>query len=346
MNRILAVVAFFALVVAACGVSRESDETLADDVTTTDPSGDGASSSEPSDEDEDDDAALTPTTLAPVAPATTGAPADVALTADFGDADWEITHGELNELVVTAQENEEFVLLVFGGAPPEGFDVGVLTQRLTAEAVAVELDSLGGAVTTENLDESRAGLLAQLEPLFVGVPDAADQAQRLYDEVPYLPFLVELQAGQVALSDAAAATAEPGDPVPCVRHILVETEAEADAAVLRLDGGDDFAELAQELSTGPSGPTGGDLGCVSSSSYVPPFAAAVDGAEIGVVAGPVQTDFGWHVILVEGEEPVEPDGRTLAGERLQQRLRAATVDVDAKLGTWDGDQLVVLPLAP
>lgn len=348
MNRILAVVAFFTIVIAACGVSRESENTLADEESTEETaspadagSGDDASSGDP-----DDGEAAPPVTAPVFTPPTTGAPADVALTADFGDATWEITHGELNELVVTALENEEFVTLVFGGAPPASFDVSVLTQRLSAEAVQTELASLDGAVSDEDLAGSREVLMAQLEPLYIGVPDAADQATALFEAVPYLPFLVELQASQVALTDAVSAIAEPGDPVPCVSHILVESEAEADAAVVRLDAGEDFAEVAIELSTGPSGPSGGDLGCAATSNYVPPFAEAVDGAEVGVVTGPVQTSFGWHVIIVTDEQAVAPDGRTEAGERLQERLRSATIEVDPMLGTWDPEQLTVLPLEP
>ncbi len=341
MNRFLAVVAFFTIFIAACGVDRESEDTLAEDATdsseeqSTDASGDDDDATE-------DDAAL-PTTLPPVLPPTTGAPADVALSAAFTGTDWEVTHGELNEIVVPTQENAEFVALVFGGAQPPGFDVGVLTEQLISKAIQVELDSLGSSITDEDFDESRTSLLAQVESLFVGAPDAPAEAERLYEEVPYLPFLVEYQAGQNALSNALAASADPGDEVPCVRHVLVDTEEEGDAILVRLDAGEDFAALAAELSTGPSGPAGGDLGCSASSQYVPPFAEAVDNAEIGAFVGPVQTDFGWHVILVERTEAAPVDGRALATERLRTVLGDASVDVDAALGTWNAEQLAILP---
>ena len=298
-------------------------------------------------EDDPDDAAgddaATPTTL-PATPPTTGAPADVALSAAFSDADWEITHGELNEVVVPTQENEEFVALIFGGVQPVGFDAGVLTEHLISRAIQFELDAIGSSITDEQRDTSRSSLLEQVESLYIGEPDATAEAERLFDEVPYLPFLVEYQAGQNALSEALAAEAGPGTEVPCVRHILVEEEAEGDAIIVRLEAGEDFAELAQELSTGPSGPTGGDLGCSPSSNYVPEFAGAVDTAEIGAFVGPVQTEFGWHVILVEGVEAQPADGRALATERLRERLGEANIDVDANLGSWNGDQLAIVPL--
>jgi peptidyl-prolyl cis-trans isomerase C len=92
------------------------------------------------------------------------------------------------------------------------------------------------------------------------------------------------------------------------RHILVETEAEALDLISQLDQGADFSDLAREHSTGPSGPDGGDLGWATADSYVAPFAEAVRAATPGRhYELPVETEFGWHVILVEDfEEQVAP----------------------------------------
>ncbi|WP_439110944.1 peptidylprolyl isomerase [Lentibacter sp.] len=79
-------------------------------------------------------------------------------------------------------------------------------------------------------------------------------------------------------------------------HILVETEEEAKALVTELEGGADFTELAKERSTGPSGPNGGDLGWFGKGMMVPPFEEAVAKLDDGAISGPVQTQFGWHVI--------------------------------------------------
>lgn len=78
-------------------------------------------------------------------------------------------------------------------------------------------------------------------------------------------------------------------------HILVKTEDEAKALTDALDDGGDFAELAKEKSTGPSGPSGGELGWFSAGQMVPPFQDAVAALEIGEVSAPFETDFGWHV---------------------------------------------------
>jgi peptidyl-prolyl cis-trans isomerase C len=58
------------------------------------------------------------------------------------------------------------------------------------------------------------------------------------------------------------------------RHILVKTEAEAKAVVKRLRAGEKFEKLARQLSTGPSGKNGGDLGYFTADRMVPPFSAA------------------------------------------------------------------------
>jgi len=79
-------------------------------------------------------------------------------------------------------------------------------------------------------------------------------------------------------------------------HILVETEEEAKALVTELEAGADFAELAQEKSTGPSGPNGGSLGWFGPGMMVKPFEVAVMELEQGSISAPVQTQFGWHVV--------------------------------------------------
>ena len=84
------------------------------------------------------------------------------------------------------------------------------------------------------------------------------------------------------------------------RHILVNTKEEALEAINRLDNGESFAELAIELSTGPSGPSGGELGYFSRGAMVPSFeAASFNLAKGSYTAEPVQTQFGWHVIYSE-----------------------------------------------
>jgi len=91
------------------------------------------------------------------------------------------------------------------------------------------------------------------------------------------------------------------------RHILVETQGEAQSLVTELDAGADFEALAKEKSTGPSGPNGGDLGWFGPGQMVAPFSAAVAELENGeYTKTPVQTQFGWHVILREDSRESTP----------------------------------------
>lgn len=104
------------------------------------------------------------------------------------------------------------------------------------------------------------------------------------------------------------------------RHILVETEDQAKAIIAELEKDADFAELAKEKSTGPSGPQGGDLGWFTAESMVAPFSNAVKALENGAYSkSPVQTQFGWHVILREDSKSVEPP----AYDEVKERIRPA-----------------------
>lgn len=120
-------------------------------------------------------------------------------------------------------------------------------------------------------------------------------------------------------------------------HILVETEEEAAGVKTELDGGADFAELAREKSTGPTGANGGDLGWFGTGRMVPEFEAAVISLKEGEVSGPVQTQFGWHVILLNETRTTQPPSleerreeitASLQREEIQRILSAATEDAD------------------
>lgn len=105
------------------------------------------------------------------------------------------------------------------------------------------------------------------------------------------------------------------------RHILVETEEEAQSVIEELEGGADFAEMAQEHSTGPTGPDGGDLGWFNPSSMVPPFAEAVSAMEVGSFSSePVQTQFGWHVILLEDRRDNQAPGLDAVRQQITNRV--------------------------
>jgi peptidyl-prolyl cis-trans isomerase C len=125
------------------------------------------------------------------------------------------------------------------------------------------------------------------------------------------------------------------------RHILVADEETANGVIELLDSGSDFSELAKEKSTGPSGPSGGKLGWFGADQMVKPFSEATAALEKGAYTKtPVQTQFGWHVILLddtrESTPPPFDDVKDrikllLANQQLQQYIESmkssASIDI-------------------
>jgi peptidyl-prolyl cis-trans isomerase C len=84
------------------------------------------------------------------------------------------------------------------------------------------------------------------------------------------------------------------------RHILVDSKEKAEAIIAKLESGGDFSKLAAADSKDPSGKNGGDLGWFSPQTMVKPFADAVAALQKGqYTKQPVQSEFGWHVILLD-----------------------------------------------
>ena len=147
------------------------------------------------------------------------------------------------------------------------------------------------------LAHQRRGFLASvaLQEYATGNPVQEDRIRALYDE----------HFGS-------------GDQELKARHILVETEEQAHEIIGALDEGGDFADLAREHSIDPMGANGGDLGWFSPTQMVKPFADAAAGLETGRYSQePVQTQFGWHVILLEDRRESTPPSYADMREQLQ-----------------------------
>lgn len=159
------------------------------------------------------------------------------------------------------------------------------------------------------------------EVLFDGILDQLIQQQVLADALDVVPGRVDfaiqnerrsLMAGEMinnitdgAVTDAAidaAYQARFADAEPSTEynasHLLVETEEDAIAAKARITAGEDFADVAREVSTGPTGPNGGNLGWFGAGQMVPEFEAATMALSVGDVSDPVKTQFGWHVVTL------------------------------------------------
>ena len=136
-----------------------------------------------------------------------------------------------------------------------------------------------------------------------------------------------LERNAASEEEMQAIYAEQAEQAPAqefkARHILVETQGEATAIVTELDGGANFEELAREKSTGPSGPSGGDLGWFPPERMVPEFSQAVVAMSDGeYTKTPVQTQFGWHVILREESRESAPPPYDSVRDVLKQQVES------------------------
>ena len=82
------------------------------------------------------------------------------------------------------------------------------------------------------------------------------------------------------------------------RHILVDSESACNDLKTQIQGGADFGELAAQHSKCPSGQKGGDLGEFAQGQMVPEFDQVIFSGDLGIVHGPVQTQFGYHLIEI------------------------------------------------
>ncbi len=223
-------------------------------------------------------------------------------------------------------------------------------------------DEFGITIDQAQLDEQIDALTAQIELSGGTLEEAAAQQGLSLDAVP---LIIQEDLTEQAIGDVLAAS-EP-DPSEdevlaaynsalqsltevCASHILVATEEEAQGALDRIAAGEAFEAVATELSTDTvSAEAGGDLGCASASTYVPEFAIASIEAELGVPTAPVQSQFGYHVILVRERtetalEEVRADivaslregsRNTLLSDWMLVVIGGADVTVEEEYGTWE-----------
>ncbi|PSL18006.1 peptidylprolyl isomerase [Shimia abyssi] len=117
-----------------------------------------------------------------------------------------------------------------------------------------------------------------------------------------------------------------GAPEFNASHILVETEEEANSIREALNAGSDFSEMAKAKSTGPSGPSGGALGWFGLGQMVQPFETAVTSMAVGEISQPVETQFGWHLIILNDKRHQAAPSLEDVRAELQTELQNKVVD--------------------
>ena len=188
-------------------------------------------------------------------------------------------------------------------------------------------------------------------------PDFARRLAYYHDKLAMEALLTNVaksattdEAERKAYEDAAKA--QPPEPEVHARHILVPTEEEAKAALARVKAGEDFAKVATELSKDPAG-DGGDLGWFTKDRMVPEFADAAFKLEPGQVSDPVKSQFGWHIIKVEGKrmktfppfDQVKDQAARYVAQKAQTAL-IASLREKAKIERFDDEAKAAAPAKP
>ena len=240
-------------------------------------------------------------TLLTIPAAAEQAPDADSVLARVGDA--EITLG--HAIALRAQLPEQFLQV-----PDE-----TLFPAIVEQLIDQELLLQAGAATLSRRDQ--LALENEVRNFISNATLAAESEAALTDEAieaAYAAFIAAFQEGEPETEYNAA-------------HILVQTEDEIAEVVARLEAGEDFGDVAQDVSIDGSSARGGDLGWFGEGVMIEPFEAAVMALEPGEVSPPVETRFGWHVVRlidvrVAEAPPLEEVREALEGQIQQEAARA------------------------
>jgi len=203
---------------------------------------------------------------------------------------------------------------LMGADPGTPIPEEVVDRLITRRLVLREALDLGITVPDEKVERIYQALAANDEVILAGGPAARMREQKLREKVRE-DLLYEAVVGQEVLDRIQVTEAEIAayyqehaaelDDRPLKFHQIVTADLEsADAVLARLEAGEDFEELARSLSIAPEGPAGGLVEVTGPEDLPQTLAAALEGLKVGEISGPVQTDYGFHLLMIR-EEPEE-----------------------------------------
>ncbi|MCX7020699.1 MAG: peptidyl-prolyl cis-trans isomerase [bacterium] len=203
---------------------------------------------------------------------------------------------------------------LMGADPGTPIPDEVVGRLITRRLVLREALDLGITVPDEKVERIYEALAANDEVILAGGPAARMREQKLRDKVRE-DLLYEAVVGQEVLDRIKITEAEiaayyrehvdelGGRPLRFYQIVTKDRES-ADAVLARLDAGEDFEELARSLSIAPEGPAGGLVEVQGSEDLPGVLATALEGLKVGEIGGPVETDYGFHLLLIR-DEPEE-----------------------------------------
>jgi peptidyl-prolyl cis-trans isomerase C len=233
--------------------------------------------------------------------------------------------------------------------------------EITDEDIQIVLEDIGPSLPPQMQGPQRDGYIldyiidmklaakkADQERLGVG-PETVRRMAYYKDKV-----LMEALLGKIAkdgVNDAAmrkvydeAKSGQKPEEEVSARHILVENENDAKAALKRVKGGEDFAKVADAVSKDP-GSKGGDLGWFSKDRMVPEFADAAFKLKKGEISEPVKSQFGWHIIKLEDRRTKPFPSFEDVKDQLQQYV-AQKAQTDAIMKLREGAKIERMTPAP
>lgn len=273
--------------------------------------------------------------------------------------------------ITAAQVDEQVeILSMSSGEPAEGttqedhdrdLRINGLNQLIFGQILLDSAAEMDIEVTDEDVDATRQELIVQ----YGGEDELYDQLEEQGMDRDEVDRQIEIFSTQnaiieslsVEVTDEEVQTAY--DDGASARHILVEDEASATDVLDRLDGGEDFAAVAAEVSADQgSAANGGDLGFNQPGVFVAEFDDALFSASEGELVGPIETTFGFHIIerlakpdVADVEDQIRAQLEQLNDSTAQQEygtlvegwVQGSEVTVhDAEYGVWDAEAGLVV----
>lgn len=203
------------------------------------------------------------------------------------------------------------------------------------------MDSLLEPLVNQLIDQT--ALMQSVE----GTLSVADEVALENGRRDFMANTALTRAADAAISDEAIEEAyaafvtefDGREPTPefNASHIIVETEEDAQALKTQLDDGADFAELARENSTDGAAANGGSLGWFGLGAMVQEFEEAVTSMEVGEIAGPLQTQFGWHLVILNDTRMSTAPALEEVREQLVQTIQREAVEAEIARVTETAD---------
>lgn len=215
----------------------------------------------------------------------------------------------------------------------------------------------------ERVDEMVANPNAEEQAIFDQVMSNPDRTEAVLRVIATQLLVREQVSEQLLMSDPAFLTDlyendRNSITSVCARHILTLTREEIDDARARVVAGEDFSAVADDVSIDTQS-EGGSLPCPSlSATYVEPFGSTSATAPIGEVTEPFQTEFGWHILIVDERATPASVDELLAdplayvdssvvgdlwGPWLDDAVARADIEISSQVGTWFAEGDGILP---